>query len=83
MASVGVIPTSSLRDPGNHAIDKLGEEMNEMKIRDDKVCICTCVGFETIFSVLPCNIFPADLLLCFFRRWKPRLLMVMGLRQDT
>lgn len=39
MASVGVAPTSGLREPGANAggIDKLPDEMNDMKIRDDKV----------------------------------------------
>lgn len=40
MASVGVAPTSGLRESSGHAVgvDKLPEEMNDMKIRDDKVC---------------------------------------------
>lgn len=39
MASVGVAPTSGLRDPSGHtvSVDRLPEEMNDMKIRDDKV----------------------------------------------
>ena len=39
MASVSVAPTSGIRDPsGNTAgVDKLPDEMNDMKIRDDKV----------------------------------------------
>lgn len=39
MASVSVIPASGVRDPsGNTAgVDKLPEEMNDMRIRDDKV----------------------------------------------
>ncbi|KAB2621676.1 polygalacturonase [Pyrus ussuriensis x Pyrus communis] len=38
MASVGVAPTSSRREPSGHVVgvDKLPEEMNDMKIRDDK-----------------------------------------------
>ncbi|KAL6142490.1 hypothetical protein ACLB2K_060770 [Fragaria x ananassa] len=38
MASVGVVPTAGLREPSGHAVgvDKLPEEMNDMKIRDDK-----------------------------------------------
>lgn len=42
MASMGVVPTSSLREPAGHSVgvDRLPEEMNDMKIRDDKVqCI--------------------------------------------
>lgn len=40
MASVGVVP-AGLREPSGHAVgvDKLPEEMNDMKIRDDKVCV--------------------------------------------
>lgn len=40
MASVSVAPTSGLRDPtGNTGgLDRLPDEMNDMKIRDDKVC---------------------------------------------
>lgn len=41
MASVGVAPTSGLREPSGHTVgvDRLPEEMNDMKIRDDKVRI--------------------------------------------
>lgn len=37
MASVGVAPTSVIRDSSSHGVDRLPEEMNDMKIRDDKV----------------------------------------------
>lgn len=39
MASMGVVSTSSLREPAGHnvGVDRLPEEMNDMKIRDDKV----------------------------------------------
>lgn len=39
MASVGVPPASGLRDTSGHALgtDRLPEEMNDMKIRDEKV----------------------------------------------
>lgn len=40
MASVGVAPTSCMRESSGHTVggvDKLPEEMNDMKIRDDKV----------------------------------------------
>lgn len=37
MASVGVVPTSGIRDPSGLGVDRLPEEMNDMKIRDDKV----------------------------------------------
>ncbi|KAF4355003.1 hypothetical protein G4B88_024040 [Cannabis sativa] len=50
MASVGVAPTG-LREPSGHAgVDKLPEEMNDMKIRDDKEMEATVVdgnGTET------------------------------------
>lgn len=38
MASVGIAPTG-MREAGGHnaGVDKLPEEMNDMKIRDDKV----------------------------------------------
>ena len=38
MASVGVAPTSGLREPSGHnaGVDRLPEEMNDMKIRDNK-----------------------------------------------
>ena len=50
MASVGVAP-AGLREPSGHAVgvDKLPEEMNDMKIRDDKVCIL----FVLIFYLYP------------------------------
>lgn len=40
MASVGIPPASGLRDTGGYALgaDRLPEEMNDMKIRDEKVC---------------------------------------------
>lgn len=39
MASMGVVSTSNLREPAGHnvGVDRLPEEMNDMKIRDDKV----------------------------------------------
>lgn len=39
MASMA--PTSDSRESGSHAVgvDSLPEEMNDMKIRDDKVCM--------------------------------------------
>ena len=39
MASVGVAAASGMREPRNHnvGVDRLPEEMNDMKIRDDKV----------------------------------------------
>jgi len=41
MTSVGVAPTSGLREASGHGaagVDRLPEEMNDMKIRDDRVC---------------------------------------------
>jgi len=39
MASVSVVPSSGLKNTNgnNIGMDKLPEEMNDMKIRDDKV----------------------------------------------
>lgn len=39
MASVDVVPSAGVRDHNGNtiAVDKLPEEMNDMKIRDDKV----------------------------------------------
>lgn len=39
MASVGVVPAPGVREPSGHTagVDRLPEEMNDMKIRDDKV----------------------------------------------
>lgn len=36
---MGIAPTSGLREPSGHnaGVDRLPEEMNDMKIRDDKV----------------------------------------------
>ncbi|KAK6911693.1 Protein kinase domain [Dillenia turbinata] len=51
MASVGVAPTSGLRETGGPVgVDKLPEEMNDMKIREDKEMEATVVdgnGTET------------------------------------
>ena len=47
MASVGVAPTSGLRESSAHVVgvDRLPEEMNDMKIRDDKVHVSTIRNF--------------------------------------
>lgn len=39
MASVSVVPASAIRDRGGSTIgvDRLPDEMNDMKLRDDKV----------------------------------------------
>ncbi|XP_020974747.1 shaggy-related protein kinase alpha-like isoform X5 [Arachis ipaensis] len=49
MASVGMAPTSGVRESGG-GVDRLPEEMNDMKIRDDKEMEATVVdgnGMET------------------------------------
>ena len=49
MASVGMAPTSGVRESGG-GVDRLPEEMNDMKIRDDKEMEATVVdgnGTET------------------------------------
>lgn len=40
MASVGIEPSAAVRDSNGDAtdVDRLPEEMNDMKIQDDKVC---------------------------------------------
>ena len=50
MASVGVAPTSCLRESSGHTagVDRLPEEMNDMKIRDDKVY----VSLDNFFCLL-------------------------------
>lgn len=50
MASVRVAPSAGLRDPNGNAVavDKLPEEMNDMKIRDDKVLVlCSVIEYLT------------------------------------
>ncbi|GKV51894.1 hypothetical protein SLEP1_g58512 [Rubroshorea leprosula] len=50
MASVGIVPTSGLRESSAAGVDKLPEEMNDMKIRDEKEMEATVVdgnGTET------------------------------------
>ena len=39
MASVSVVPPSGVREPSGttHAAERLPEEMNDMRIRDDRV----------------------------------------------
>ncbi|GAB2265953.1 hypothetical protein Dimus_000986 [Dionaea muscipula] len=36
MASVGLAPTSALRESSGHGVDKLPQEMSDMKVREDK-----------------------------------------------
>ena len=49
MASVGVAPTCGITDSTSHGVDRLPEEMNDMKIRDEKV---NNVSFYDILSLL-------------------------------
>jgi hypothetical protein len=54
MGSVGVAPSSGLREASVHnaGVDKLPEEMNDMKIRDDKVWqSAPCRWFMPLFVV--------------------------------
>lgn len=45
-------PTSDSRESGSHAVglDSLPEEMNDMKIRDDKVCRVKSSTLENFVS---------------------------------
>lgn len=51
---MGVVPTAGLREPSGHAVgvDKLPEEMNDMKIRDDKVCELLVKGLSVLLSCI-------------------------------
>lgn len=50
MASVGVAPASGLRE-SQMGVDRLPEEMNDMKIRDDKVqSFCSVLSFSLSLS---------------------------------
>lgn len=94
MASVGVAPTGLREAPSGHTVgvDKLPEEMNDMKIRDDKVrcsivlillLLLVVVIFVLLYLFGLLIIFPSNIhipSLCF-RKWKPQLLMAMGQRQ--
>ena len=53
MASLGVAPASGLRDAGGStlAVDNLPDEMNNMRIRDEKVC-SICYGLS-VYNVRP------------------------------
>lgn len=55
MASVSVAPSSGVREPSGNtvAVDRLPEEMNDMKIRDDKVDFCPFLSFYFLI----CHIF--------------------------
>lgn len=51
MASLGVVPMSGLREPSGNStgLDRLPEEMNDMKIRDDKVGVLLLSACSTTF----------------------------------
>ena len=60
MASVSVVPTLGTKEPSENSagVDRLPEEMNDMKIRDDKVhaglYICVCahmISFHCCSSI--------------------------------
>ena len=53
MASVGVAPTSGMREPSSHniGVDRLPEEMNDMKIRDDKVSTELVWHYSLLFTL--------------------------------
>ena len=53
MASVGMAPMSGLSESSAAGVDKLPEEMNDMKIRDDKVCIYLFDGFFPFIIIIP------------------------------
>lgn len=50
MASVSVVPASGLRGPGGNTvgINNLPSEMNDMKIRDEKVNYVPCSSYSCI-----------------------------------
>ena len=55
MASVSVVPASGLREPSGNAVgvDNLPNEMNDMKIRDDKVNhVTSSCGLYSNFIIL-------------------------------
>ena len=61
MASVSVVPTLGTKEPTENSagVDRLPEEMNDMKIRDDKVSgsniylfVCTLQNLAIVALVL-------------------------------
>ncbi|KAJ8449197.1 hypothetical protein Cgig2_027199 [Carnegiea gigantea] len=75
MASVRLAPSSGLREFSSNAVDRLPEEMNGMKIRDDKV------GYFSLVSgcmVLICLLSVADWIFKYFRTWYQQLLFGNG-----
>lgn len=51
---MGLAPTLGLRESSGHnaGVDRLPEEMNDMRIRDDKVCILNNIGFLLFAFIL-------------------------------
>jgi len=75
MASVGLAPSSGLRESSSNAVHRLPEEMNGMKIRDDKV------GHFSLVSgcmVLTCLLSVADWIFKYSKIWNQRLLFGNG-----
>ena len=56
MGSVGVAPSSGLREASAHnaGVDKLPEEMNDMKIRDDKVSQSAHLSLSLVYASFCC-----------------------------
>lgn len=78
MTTVGVIPASRLRDPsGNTAMDRLPQELNGMKIRDDKVSL----GIFYEFGVSGMFMVRYQTRIFYCRNSKQLSLMVQGRRQ--
>lgn len=72
MASVSIPPP---RD--STGVDKLPEEMNDMKIRDDKVCLCFLFLAYYVYRQLKWRFW------FLLRRWKRQWLMVIAQRLAT
>lgn len=81
MASVSVVPASGLRDPSGNtvSVDKLPEEMNDMKIRDDKVNDMLMVVVLLFLDDIQYELHESNSIV--YRKWKQLLLMVTGQRQ--
>lgn len=62
MASVSVVPTLGTREPSENSagVDRLPDEMNDMKLRDDKVDVwlwlCVCKAYPLVLSALEFHI---------------------------
>lgn len=60
MASLGMLPPSGLRDHSENAgaVDRLPNEINDMKIRDDKVNLNYPIFFVLILIICYRRVFP-------------------------